>query len=152
MAVFVANEQPIEVDEENLMRLARLAMGELGVEESELSVLIVDSDAMRRLNARWMGQDRPTDVLAFPMDEEAPEYDEEEEEEAEPWLLGDVVLCPEVARENAESLGRGLGEELELLCVHGILHCAGYDHTDGEEEKEMTEETERLLTLHHGEK
>src|SRR3712207_3800017 len=73
MTVFLANEQSdAGVDEDNLVGLARLALEAEGVGESELSVLLVDQDVMRELNARFMGERRPTDVLAFPIDGPSP--------------------------------------------------------------------------------
>ncbi|MBN9376297.1 MAG: rRNA maturation RNase YbeY, partial [Cellulomonas sp.] len=76
----------------------------------------------------------PTDVLSFPMDELRPGTDGEP---SPPGLLGDVVLCPEVAAQQARAAGHSTVEELLLLTVHGILHLLGYDHAEPDEEKEM---------------
>jgi probable rRNA maturation factor len=62
-----------------------------------------------------------------------------------PWLLGDVVLCPEVATEQARSAQRPVEAELELLCTHGILHLLGYDHADPDEHATMFGLQDRLL-------
>src|SRR5919198_4287733 len=73
MTVFLANEQSdATVDEENLVGLARLTLEQEGVAESELSILLVNREVMRDLNTRFMGERRPTDVLAFPIDGPAP--------------------------------------------------------------------------------
>jgi probable rRNA maturation factor len=172
MSVFVANEQVDQpVDEEQLALLARLAMESEGVEESEVSILLVDRNVMTQLNQRYMGEDRPTDVLAFPIDGpspasgppdgpvgprgfagerygEDPELDDEEDEEDDeaPWLLGDIVLCPSYAAEQARREGQSLAAELELLTVHGVLHLCGLDHAEPEEEREMRARTEELLS------
>ena len=137
MSVFLANEQAdYRVDEPALTRLARLVMDAEGVEESEISLLLVDRNVMTDLNERYMGEDRPTDVLAFPMDELDTARSPDEQEPG-PTLLGDVVLCPEYARRGARSAGHSLRDELELLTTHGVLHLLGYDHAEPEEEREM---------------
>ncbi len=107
-----------------------------------MSVLLVDVDAMSALHVQWMDEPGPTDVLSFPMDELRPGR---EGAPSEPGLLGDVVLCPEVAATQAKTAGHATAEELLLLATHGILHLLGYDHADPEEEKEMFELQRRLL-------
>ena len=145
MAVFVANESDAEVDEDELVALARHVLTEMGVDPlAELSVLLVDPPAMEQLHIKWMGEDGPTDVLSFPMDELGGARDDDDEEPP-PALLGDVVLCPQVARAQAETLGRTYAEELHLLCTHGILHLLGYDHAEPADEKAMVEQQNRVL-------
>jgi probable rRNA maturation factor len=97
---------------------------------------------MATLNERWMDESGPTDVLAFPMDELRPGG---EDDEPEPGLLGDVVLCPAVAARQAASAGHSTDDELQLLLTHGILHLLGYDHAEPEEEREMFGLQRRLL-------
>ena len=127
MEVFVANEQRISVDERRLSGLAQHTLqAEKVGGEAELSVLLVSSDHIQNLNARFANENHATDVLAFPMLEE----DEDEDQ----TLLGDVVVCPEVAEGNALKLGHSLSRELDVLIVHGTLHLLGYDH-QGEEDK-----------------
>jgi probable rRNA maturation factor len=98
---------------------------------------------MADLHRRWLGEPGPTDVLAFPMDELRPpppgsdRADRGGEPGPVPGLLGDVVLCPEVAAEQARHAGHSTEAELQLLCTHGILHLLGYDHGEPEEESEM---------------
>jgi probable rRNA maturation factor len=172
MSVFLANEQAdYRVDEPALARLARLVMDAEGVEESEVSMLLVDRSVMTDLNERYMGEDRPTDVLAFPIDGPSPasgppdgpvgprgfasdrlagaddddlDLADEEDDDA-PWLLGDVVLCPAYAAEQARQAGQSLEAELELLTVHGILHLCGFDHAEPQEEQVMRTRTDELL-------
>lgn len=137
MTIEIANESGDPADEAVLVELARFALDEMGVHPAaELSIMLVDLDTMSALHERWMGEPGPTDVLSFPMDEleTAPGQDDDE---VEPALLGDVVLCPRVARAQGEKAGHGEEAELHLLCVHGILHLLGYDHAEPEEEKEM---------------
>ncbi|HYJ77637.1 MAG TPA: rRNA maturation RNase YbeY, partial [Actinomycetes bacterium] len=79
----------------------------------------------------------PTDVMAFPMDELRPGHPGGGQDDPEPALLGDVVLCPEVAATQASAAGHSVGHELDLLCTHGILHLLGFDHDEDEERTEM---------------
>ena len=149
MPVEVANESGVEVDERALVALARFVLDAMGVSPSaELSVLLVDVVAMTELHVKWMDEPGPTDVLAFPMDElldpgraarggGAGSRPDDESSPGEPVLLGDVVLCPEVAERQAREAGHSAEAELHLLCTHGVLHLLGYDHGDPEEEREM---------------
>jgi probable rRNA maturation factor len=128
MEVFVANEQEMPVPEARLSALARHALDYLKVDEdAELSVLFVAPSHMRLLNQRFAGEDKPTDVLAFPM----------MEDEEDMLLLGDVVVCPEIARENAGSQDHSYERELEVLLVHGTLHLLGYDHQGPTDKSKM---------------
>jgi probable rRNA maturation factor len=117
-------------------------------------VLLVDEKAMAELHERWMGEPGPTDVLAFPMDELRPPHltginagrAGAEEPGPDPGLLGDVVLCPQVAASQGREAGHSTQDELELLCVHGILHLLGYDHADAGERAVMFGLQDRLLS------
>ena len=145
MPVEVANESEIAVDESELAAVCRFVLGERQINPmAELSVLLVDLDSMATLHERWMGEPGPTDVLAFPMDELDTARGPDEREPG-PALLGDVVLCPEVARQQAVQAGHTFTDELHLLCTHGVLHLLGYDHAEPEEEREMFELQARLL-------
>ena len=140
MSVFVADEQARPVDVDRLRQLAEFVLADLRVPQAmELSVLCIEPDAIAELNAHHMGSTGPTDVLAFPIDlpgETLP---------GEPAILGDVVLCPVVADRQAGDHGVTLDQELELLVVHGILHLLGHDHAEPDEERAMTQQTQRLL-------
>jgi probable rRNA maturation factor len=140
MPVFLADEQSHEIDAEDLVALARHVLAARGVpEEMEVSLLLVDTDTIAELNRLHMGRPGPTDVLAFPIDEPG------ETPPDVPAILGDVVLCPEVAAEQAAGLGRTTTDEVRLLTVHGILHLLGMDHADPADEREMFSLTDRLL-------
>mgnify|MGYP006195730053 CR=1 FL=1 len=105
-------------------------------------VRLVDADTMAVLNQQWMGQQGPTDVLSFPMDEMRPGTPEEPVE----GTLGDIVLCPPVARRQAEAGGHSVAYELCLLTTHGILHLLGHDHAEPEERQVMFALQRDLLT------
>ncbi|GII86546.1 endoribonuclease YbeY [Sphaerisporangium siamense] len=141
MSIEVANESGVEVDETALAKLAGHVLGRMGIHPlAELSILVVDEPAMSQLHEKWMGEPGPTDVLAFPMDELRPSPGgsrQEGDAPLDPALLGDVVLCPQVAARQAAEAGHSTADELELLCTHGILHLLGYDHAEPEEHAEM---------------
>ena len=146
MTIEIANESGMTVDEVALASVARFVLDRLRIHPlAELSVLLVDEAAMTKLHVDWMEEPGPTDVLSFPMDELRPPSmggghgarGAGEDGGPEPTLLGDVVLCPQVATVQAKKAGHSPQEELELLCVHGVLHLLGYDHADPEEEAEM---------------
>ncbi|WP_088282728.1 rRNA maturation RNase YbeY [Kineosporia sp. A_224] len=143
MSIEVNNETGVAVDETEIVALSRHVLAEMRVHpQAELSVILVDEAAMEQLHVQWMDEPGPTDVLSFPMDELRPGSDEEE---SPAGLLGDVVLCPQVAAKQAETAGHTTQEELLLLTTHGILHLLGYDHAEPDEEKEMFALQRRLL-------
>lgn len=88
---------------------------------AHISITFLGRDAMRRLNARYKGHDRPTDVLTFALRDGAG------------GIIGDVYVCPWVARREARARRVGLREELVRLIVHGTLHALGRDHPEGPE-------------------
>ena len=143
MSVEITNESAIPVGEVRLAAIAGFVLGELGIHpQAELSILVVDVPHMASLNERWMGEEGPTDVLAFPMDELTPgdrpgSSPAEHDDEADPALLGDIVLCPAVAVSQAAAAGHTFEEELQMLTTHGILHLLGYDHMEPADEREM---------------
>ena len=138
MSIEIANESGVTVDEPSIVAAARFALDRMGVSPlAELSVLLVELDVMADLHQRWMDLPGPTDVMAFPMDELRPGHPGGGQDEPGPALLGDVVLCPEVAAAQAIAAGHPVGHELDLLCTHGILHLLGFDHTEDEERTEM---------------
>jgi len=153
VSIEIANESGVDVDEATLARLARHVLDEMRVHPlAELSLLLVDEPAMTELHVRWMGEQGPTDVLAFPMDElrppqpgGAPAEHGCTDEDGIPGLLGDVVLCPQVAAVQARRARHTVGEEIDLLCTHGILHLLGYDHGDAQEHAAMFRLQDRLL-------
>jgi probable rRNA maturation factor len=107
---------------------------------------------MAELHVQWMGEEGPTDVLAFPMDElRLPQPGSTHADHATPdpdasdVLLGDVVICPQVAAAQANEAGHVLADEIDLLCTHGILHLLGYDHGEPEEHAKMFGLQDRLL-------
>ncbi|WP_037605135.1 rRNA maturation RNase YbeY [Streptacidiphilus rugosus] len=143
MAIDINNESGTEVDEEALLDVARFALDRMRIHPlSELSVIVIDEEAMAALHVQWMDEPGATDVMSFPMDELRPG---KEDEELPQGLLGDIVLCPEVATKQGAANGHSMDAELQLLTVHGVLHVLGYDHEDPEEEREMFGLQKRIL-------
>jgi probable rRNA maturation factor len=145
VSVDINNESGVAVGEDALRELAQYVIGQMDVHSlADLSMLLVDEAHMTNLHEKWMEEPGPTDVLSFPMDELRPHSIAgpnrtrgRDEDDSEPVLLGDVVLCPQVAAAQAKEHGHSTQAELELLTVHGVLHLLGYDHADPEEEAEM---------------
>jgi probable rRNA maturation factor len=163
--VFAADEQSErEVDIVRFAALARAVLDAEGVREDvEVSLLFVDEPTIAELRERFLGEEGPTDVLAFPIDDE-PEVggrspDEggtgpggglPSDESDMPTLLGDVVVCPTVAAKNAQVHGVGFDDEVALLVVHGLLHLLGMDHGEDEEAETMERRERELLTRFFG--
>lgn len=140
----VNNESGVAVDESALAELARAVLDSMGVSPlAELSVVLVDVDAMSTLHEQWMDLAGPTDVMAFPMDTlpagagSGPGGGPGNPPDVGPALLGDVILCPDVAARQAAAAGHSTESELLLLTTHGVLHLLGYDHGTDEDEAEM---------------
>ncbi len=108
----------------------------------EVSVNLVDNERIRELNRSFCGKDRPTDVLAFNLDDER---DGELEEGSGERMLGDVVISAEKAAEQAKEYGGSFTRELALLTAHGVLHLLGYDHEEEGEERIMGEKQEQAV-------
>jgi len=155
MTIEVLDESGLGVlDVRRTQRLAAFVMDAMRVHPlAELCITAVDEATIAELNAKWMEKEGPTDVLAFPMDELRPGTINEEPEEG---VLGDLVLCPSIAAQQAEEAaakgqtGYGVVDELEMLTVHGILHLLGYDHAEPEEHAEMFGLQARLLVSWQG--
>ena len=157
-AVFGADEQSeIELDLLRWVRLARFVLSEERVpEEAELSVIFVDEQAISDLNERFLGGAGPTDVLAFPMDDDVVLGGRQPDQggrgpgsPAEPGdlpvVLGDVVVCPQIAARQARERGHPTDDELALLVVHGVLHLLNYDHAEERESAAMKRRERELL-------
>jgi probable rRNA maturation factor len=161
--VFGADEQrDVEVDVERWVRLARHVLDDERVNERygndvEMSLLFVDESTITELNARFLGGSGPTDVLAFPMDDELPPGGRQPDQGGRgpgapadasdpPTLLGDVVVCPTIAARQAEDRSIPAEEEMALLVVHGVLHLLDYDHADDEEAVVMRRREQELLS------
>lgn len=162
--VFAADEQSDHpVDTLRWARLAEAVLEEEGLPgDAELSVLFVDEASIAELNSRFLGKDGPTDVLAFPIDEEPVESGRSpdsggtgpgmpSEPDEMPVLLGDIVICPAVAFRNAPEHAGSYDDEVALLVIHGLLHLMGMDHAEDDEAEEMEARERALLARYYGE-
>ena len=127
-------------DRRLLRARARRVLREIERTDSELSIALVDDAEIRALNSAWRGRDRPTDVLAFSL-EEGPHA------ERRGPLLGDVVIGLETAARQARARRRSLDDEVARLLVHGALHLIGHDHARAGEARRMRAEERRLLRV-----
>jgi probable rRNA maturation factor len=143
VVVVVADEQSEpDVDLDRWSRLAQAVLADEG-RHGELTLTFVDRDEIAALNHQHLGNVGPTDVLSFPLDDEPTSPREV------PVLLGDVVVCPAVAAEQAPAHAGTVDDELALLVVHGVLHVVGYDHAEPSELARMRRRELELLELHH---
>jgi probable rRNA maturation factor len=160
--VYAADEQadhPVAV--ERWSRLARAVLEAEGiVSDTEVSLLFVDEATIASLNERFLDKRGPTDVLSFPIEDEADRSGRSPDEggtgpgSVEPdtgrlLLLGDVVICPAVAARNAVDHGVSLDDEMALLVVHGILHLLGMDHEVEAEAERMERREQQLLARYY---
>ena len=156
--VYAADEQsdhPVAV--ERWAGLARSVLAAEGiVNDTEVSLLFVDEPTIASLNERFLDKEGPTDVLSFPIEDEADRGGRSPDEggtgpgsiEADTGrllLLGDVVICPSVAAVNAVDHQVTFDDEIALLVVHGILHLLGMDHEVDEEAERMEQREQQLL-------
>jgi len=143
VTVVVGDEREVDDTPIDLDRWARLAEAVLAATgaDGELTLTFVDGDEIASLNEQHMGKAGPTDVLAFPLDEEPTP--------GVPRLLGDVVVCPEVAAAQSAEHAGTFDDEIALLVVHGILHVLGHDHAEADEAEVMRQRELELLVAHH---
>ena len=143
MTIEITNESELEVDLTRVQSLAEHVREALRLHPLvDVGVIFVDEVPMTDLHVRWMDEPGPTDVLSFPMDELRPGSEEILSAEG---VLGDVVICPQVARRQAEVAGHEEINEILMLLTHGMLHLVGFDHAEPEEEKEMFALQKELL-------
>jgi probable rRNA maturation factor len=142
MAILINNNSSMEVDENFIKKVALVVLEMEEVpKEAELGITLVNKEEIKRLNKEFRGVNRTTDVLAFPLESDL----EQAFKSPHLWLLGDVVICPQTACEQAKMFGGSLGEELALLTIHGVLHLLGYDHKVPSEAQKMREREEEIL-------
>lgn len=145
MNLLLANNTDEDLDLLSIRKKAEATIGEvLNVEKitenAEVSLSIVDRDAIHKLNKDYRDVDRETDVLSFPLDEEG--YDNE----GNPIiLLGDIVICLDVAEDQANDFGHSLEREMMYLICHSTLHLLGYDHIEEDDKREMRAKEKEVM-------
>ncbi|OZG60204.1 endoribonuclease YbeY [Bifidobacterium lemurum] len=134
MSVEVTNETSWTIDPKVFSDLGLWVLDQMRVStQSDLTIMFVDPDPIAELHMRWMNLEGPTDVMSFPMDELRPGDGKTVME----GILGDIIICPWVAAQQAAAAGHSTMQEMMLLTIHGILHLLGYDHVSEEQERQM---------------
>jgi probable rRNA maturation factor len=135
------------VDQQRLTQAVRRSLESEGFDRpAEVSLVLTDDAAMQDLNRDYRGLDRPTDVLSFSQIEGGCDSPGEE-----PVILGDIIISMETAQRQADERGHSLGDELDLLAIHGVLHLLGYDdETDAQAAEMRKREHLVLVQLEHG--
>ena len=112
--------------------------------DAELSVTFVDKEEIQQINKIYRDKDKVTDVISFALEEDEPEITGLDI----PRVLGDIIICTDVAQEQATTYGHSFERELGFLALHGFLHLLGYDHMNEEDEKKMFGRQETILTAY----
>ncbi len=142
MEILISNKQDdIKIDLLFFKKLAEFTLTFEGIKPlTELSMVFVDEEEIEKLNFQYREVEEPTDVLSFSL------YDKLPQDETEyPLVLGDVVICPIIAKQNALKAGCSVGQELNVLLVHGILHLLGYEHNSLDDERIMMARQKEIL-------
>ncbi len=143
MSIEISNESEIQIDTLRIQNLALHVRDELRLHPMvDVGIIFVDEAPMTELHIKWMDEPGPTDVLSFPMDELRPGSEESLSPEG---VLGDIVVCPQVAIRQAAVAGHEPINEILMLVTHGMLHLVGFDHAEAAEEKEMFELQAQML-------
>ncbi len=138
MTIEITNRSGVEAPEKEIESLLTFALDYMDLHpECELSVTFVDDKEMEELHIKWMDEPGTTDVLSFPMDMP--------ESKQDAVTLGDIVIDPIVAANQAATAGHSTNYEIYILAAHGLLHILGYDHADKDEEKIMFELQETIV-------
>ena len=142
MNLIIANETNEKIDmDEKLKSVVKTVLETEGLPlEYEVSITFVDIDEIHKLNKEFRNVDRPTDVLSFPMDEDF-------FIEGVDTMLGDIVICMDVAKEQANDFGHSLDREIMYLTAHSMLHLLSYDHMEENEKLEMRAREKEVMKI-----
>jgi len=115
----ILQKKVVGLSEGSLTRFVMRARRESRL-HGRVNVLVTGSAAMRTLNARFRGKNKPTDVLSFPSAQAI--------SSGKPGFAGEIAISADIAAQNAARLGHSVASEVKVLTLHGILHLAGMDH------------------------
>ena len=133
MNIEVRNRQrKYRINQRNIRKDANTILSLCGVDDIELSILIVNNRSIRELNKKYRGMDKPTDVLAFPIGGHSK-------------LLGDIIISMEKTHAQAAERGHSPEQEFKILLTHGILHLLGYDHEISRSEAQRMKRKEKII-------
>ena len=139
--ILIDNQQKTKIQTRRISQKTELILNALGCNAHEISIVILDDRQMTQLNETYRGISKPTNVLAFPMQEG-------QFSDITPGLLGDVVISLETAEREAITAMISLEERISQLLIHGILHLLGFDHEMGDREADaMEKKSLELLRL-----
>ena len=125
----INNLTKFAVDKKKFSTVAKKVLKGENKEIENISLAFVEKSEIQKLNKKFRNKNKPTDVLSFNINEDS--------------CLGEIVICPDVAKENAKKFGVAVKHEVMKLFIHGILHLLGYDHEKSKKEAEGMEEKER---------
>ncbi|MGQ0848587.1 MAG: rRNA maturation RNase YbeY [Actinomycetota bacterium] len=146
MTVLVADEHSSDIDLDLIKAWAEAALTAEGYPPGvEVALTLVSDPRMAELHRRALGEELPTDVLSFPIEDLSPGRIPEVDPQGPPLLVGDIVLAPDYVRRQAAELGVQLEDELALLVTHGVLHLLGYDHQQDDEAQVMESREREIL-------
>ena len=138
MTIEITNRSGQLVPSDKCLSLLNFAYGKLELNpECDLNLTFIDDKEMEELHIKWMDLPGSTDVLSFPMDMP---------EDGEAVTLGDIVISPRFAEDQALKAGHSTNHEIFILATHGLLHILGYDHEDVDDEKVMFELQEAIVS------
>lgn len=142
MNLLITNETNEEIEmDDKLENVIRTVLETEGLSLAyEVSITFVDKDEIHQLNKEFRNVDRPTDVLSFPMDTDFIV-------EGVDAMLGDIVICMDVAKEQANDFGHSLDREIMYLTCHSTLHLLGYDHMTDDEKREMRTREKEVMKI-----
>lgn len=140
------NQLVEEKTKEMLLNLLEFAakFENIDLDNTEMSLSFVDKNEIQEINRDYRGKDVPTDVISFALNDETDEIEILGLEE-EINTLGDVIICVEIAKEQAQEYNHSFDREIGFLAVHGLLHLLGYDHMEENDEKIMFSKQEEIL-------
>ncbi|MBC2704886.1 MAG: rRNA maturation RNase YbeY [Desulfobacula sp.] len=121
LKILIDNQQKKKMPTETIRQKTKQILNALGCDAHEISIVMTNNDQVQQLNKTYRGIDKPTNVLAFPMQEG-------QFADITPGLLGDVVISCETAQQEADKANISLDERMSQLLIHGILHLMGFDH------------------------
>ena len=134
MNILLLNRRKKRIGVRKIKAILKAVLGDLGHEESEISLLLTNDREIRELNKTYRNLDKPTDVLSFPTNDAT--------------FIGDIAISVDRAVEQAGNGGITLHEELARLVIHGTLHLLGHEHEQGGyRARKMRREEKRLMAL-----
>jgi probable rRNA maturation factor len=135
--ILIRNQQKaIQLNQKRIKKTAECILEYLKISDHELSILFLDNKGITAINKKYLGRNRPTNVISFSLQEG-------EFGNINPQVLGDAVISVEKAQEQAEIKGTSLEEEITFFLIHGILHLLGYDHVKGKGERARMRKKEK---------